>query len=451
MTSKEIDLGSDSIPRLFFYYFFPALLSMLALSTYAIVDGFFIAHVLGEDAVAALGITWPVFPALMAFELLFAVGGSSLISYYLGKGEAHKARQVFSSIIYFVFVVGIGISCLLFWWTKEIAILLGSSPKIETLVVDYLQIIFAGAFLIFLHPVLDMFAVNDKRPILAMVSMIVAALGNVGFNYLFLFVMDLGMCASALATILGNSFAILILLMHFWSKRGDLFFVKIFDWRAVLRSARNGIPSSIAEASAGIMMLFYNLTLMREMGERGVVIYTVVMYGGIIFFTILLSIAHGIQPITSFNYGANQRDRVRSIYFFGLLISCLVSSVLYIAFYYWGEGFARTFLDSKRVALSDVGLISEIAFVIKIWFVAYLALGINMVSSIFLQSIQRPWGALLITLCYTLILTPILLPILYRFFGEIGIWGAYPLASILTVLVVGAVLVYEFKKGVLAR
>lgn len=198
-------------------------------------------------------------------------------------------------------------------------------------------------------------------------------------------------------------------------------------------------------------MLLYNIILMREMGERGVIIYTVTMYGGIIFFTVLLSIAQGIQPIASFNYGAKKIDRVKKIYQFGLLFSLVVSLGIYMAFFFFGDHFARVFLDSKRVELSDATLIFDIAFVIKIWFVAYFALGINMVSSIFLQSIQRPWGALLITLCYTVILTPILLPLLNRHFGEIGIWSAYPLSSVLTIFVVVAVLSYEFKKGVFTR
>lgn len=443
---KKLDLKSDSIVRLFFYFFLPSLISMLSMSTHVIVDGFFVSHALGQDAVAALGITWPVFQVLIACELLFSIGGASLISYYLGKGEGNEARKIFSSILYFMFFFGVAMSAVLFAWTGEITRFLGANEQIEGLAADYLEVIFFGTFLIFLHPILDMFAVNDKRPVLAMVSMIIASLGNVVFNYLFLFVFDFGIQASAMATILGNSLAILVLLWHFLSKRGDLFFIRTFDFKSVLRSAKNGIPASVSELSAGVVMFLYNITLMREMGERGVVIYTVTMYGGIIFFTILISIAQGIQPISSFNYGANQINRVKAVYRFGLMFSLLVSSVLYGFFYFFGGVFAKAFLDSKRVLLSDTALIGEIAFVIKIWFIGYFAMGVNMVSSIFLQSIQRPWGALLITLCYTIILTPILLPLLNAWFGEIGIWSAYPLSSVLTIFVVIVVLFYEFKK-----
>lgn len=448
---KELNLNSDSLIKLFFYYFLPSLFSMLAMSTYAFVDGFFVSHALGENAVAALGITWPVFPTLIACELLFAIGGAALISYFLGRNESETARKVFSSIIYFILIFGIFVSIVLFVFVREISLFLGASPQIEEMVVGYLEVIFAGAFLLFLHPILDMFAVNDKRPILAMIAMLIASFGNIVFNYLFLFVFDLGIQASALSTILGNAIASIILLWHFFSKKGDLFFIKVLDLGLVFSSAKNGIPSSISELSAGIMMLIYNLVLIQEMGERGIVIYTVTMYGGILFFTVLLSIAQGIQPIASFNYGAHNLLRVKKIYRLGILFSLVASIGIYTAFYVWGEEFAKAFLDSKRMGLSDTSLTKEISSVIKIWFIAYFALGINMLSSIFLQSIQRPWGALLITLSYTLILTPIFLFLLKDHFGELGIWIAYPLASVLAIFITIPVLLFELKKGVLAQ
>lgn len=448
--AKEIDLKNEQISRLFFYYFFPSLLSMLSLSTHAIVDGFFVAHALGKDAVSALGITWPIFPALIACELLFSVGGSAMISYYLGRGERERAREFFSSIMYFFLCFGVVLSVVLFVFCEEISIFLGASENLLELVSEYLSIIFAGAFVMLLHPVLDMFAVNDRQPRLAMISMVIASVGNVVFNYIFLFIFNLGIYASALSTILGNIVAISILLWHFLSKRGDLYFVSYFDFKKIFQSAKNGIPACASELSASVVMLLYNLTLMRIVGERGVLIYTIVMYGGIVFFTILLSVAQGVQPIASFNYGAQEMNRVRGIYRFALLFSFLVSVVLYGVFFVFGEEFVRAFLSAEDIR-RDISLVGEITFAIRIWFVAYLAIGLHMVSSIFLQSVQRPLGALVITLCYTIGFTILLLPFLSSHFGMIGAWVTYPLSAFLTLFVLWGVLIYEKKKGVFAQ
>lgn len=448
--AKEIDLKNEHIIRLFFYYFFPSLLSMLSLSTHAIVDGFFVAHALGKDAVSALGITWSVFPAIIACELLFSVGGSAMISYYLGKGDAERAREFFSSIVYFILIFGTVLSITLLVFCKEISIFLGSNNNLLKLVSEYLSVIFSGVLVMLLHPVLDMFVVNDRRPRLAMISMIIASVGNIVFNYIFLFIFNLGIYASALSTILGNIVAISILFWHFLSKRGDLYFIPIFSFKKIFQSAKNGVPASVSELSASVVILFYNLTLMKIVGDRGVLIYTIVMYGGIVFFTILLSVAQGIQPIASFNYGAGEMQRVRGIYRFALVFSLLIGIILYILFFVFGKEFVRAFLNAEDIS-RDVNLVKDVAFAMKIWFVGYLVVGLHMVSSIFLQSVQRPLGALIITLCYTIGFTILLLPFLSEHFGMIGAFSAYPISAFLTLFVLLGVLIYEKKRGVFVK
>lgn len=447
MTSK-INLAEDKISKLFYFYFFPILFSMLSLSTHVIVDGFFVGEVLGQNAVAALGITWPVFPVLVATYLLFSVGGSALISYHLGRGEAYKSREIFSSIIYFVGILGLIVGGILFVFTEEIAVFLGSNEVLKPLVVEYLQIIFAGVVVMFLHPILDMFAVNDKQPVLAMISMVVASIGNVVFNYIFLFVMDLGIHASALSTILGNIVAGSILLWHFLSKRGDLYFVKVLKFKNIKKACIGGSPACVSEASTGILMLLYNLTLIPLAQERGVTIYTITMYAGVIFFTILLSIAQGIQPISSFNYGAGKIERVKEIYFFAIKVALITGIVIYSLFFVLGQYFACGFLNVKDLS-SDPLLVGDIAIAMKIYLFAYLFMGVNLVSSIFLQSIQRPSGSMLITLCYSFGFSAPLLVILPQKLGINGVWATYPISACLTIFVVFWVLRREIRKGVL--
>lgn len=74
MLKKKIDLHKDSIRKLFFYYFIPLVFSMISLSTYSMVDGMFVGKKLGKEAIAAVNIAWPIFPGLIAYELLLVLG-----------------------------------------------------------------------------------------------------------------------------------------------------------------------------------------------------------------------------------------------------------------------------------------------------------------------------------------------------------------------------------------
>ncbi|PAF43609.1 MATE family efflux transporter [Helicobacter sp. 11S02596-1] len=446
----QIDLRNDPIKKLFFYYFIPSLCAMIALSTYSMVDGIFVGKKLGEEALGAISICWPVFPVMIAYELLFSLGAASIVSYFLGKNEVHRARLIFSSVFYFVALSTLVAGVILYLFVDEIAFLLGSSETLKPLVVAYLEVIFMGSVFMVLHPLSDVFAINDRQPILAMVAMIVGAGANIILNYLFLFVFEMGIYGSALATIMGHTIGFLVLLWHFLLKRGKLYFIRRFSLRAVISSAKSGVPQAVSELSAGVVMLLFNTTIMGIAGERGVSIYGIIMYSGIIFFTILLSIAQGIQPIASFSYGAGNLERVKNIFLFGVSVSIGVGIFIYLIFYGFDGHLVRLFLQDD-IASRDPYLLGDTIGAMNVYYIGYILLGVNIVCAIFFQSVQRTASSFIITISYTLVFLVILLPIMSKEYGMSGIWLTYPISQFLAFLVVIGVILYEVKSGIFSR
>ena len=447
---KKLNLKTTPIPRLFLSYFIPSLVAMLALSTYSTIDGIFVGKKLGENALAAIGIAWPIFPVLIAFELLFSVGGAAMSSYFLGKGKAFRARIIFSSVFYFALFTSIIGGFTLSYFSDFVALYLGANANLLPLVKEYTEIIYLGAFVIVLHPTLDIFAINDKQPILAMVAMIVGSCMNILLNYLFLFVFDFGIGGAALATILGHSIGACILLQHFLRKKGDLFLIRAFDVYALLNATKNGIPQSSSEISMSIMMLIFNHTIMNIAGDRGISIYSVVMYMSIIPFTILLSVAQGVQPISSFNYGANLLRRVKEVFYFSLKFSLLVGIILYIAFYSFGSFVIPWFLQDN-IASRDALLSLETKKAMNLYFMNFILLGINLVSATFFQSIQKTFISFIITLSYTLLFTLCFVLVLPKFYGFEGIMSANPLGVLCASIVVFGIILKEQKSGILKK
>ncbi|WP_181562845.1 MATE family efflux transporter [Helicobacter sp. 10-6591] len=444
MTKKSPDLGRDSPIRLFFYFFVPNLCAMLALSTYSTFDGIFVGKAIGDKALAAIGVCWPVFPALIAFELLFGMGGASIASYYLGKGDEYRARLMFSSVCYFAFLSSIFLGVVLFCLKEEIALALGANTEIMPLAVEYLGVIFLGSFIMILHPLLDVFAINDKRPFLAMVAMIIGSLSNIVLNYLFLFVFGLGILGAALATILGHLIGICILLMHFVCKRGKIYFVKAFSYNLLFASMKNGLPQSFSEISAGFVMILFNHKLNALGGSEALSIYSILIYSGTIIFTIILSCAQGVQPIASFNYGARALARVKRIFCFGVIFASVCGVILFMVFYVFDKFIVGLFLreDSEY-------LLESACYALNIHFIGYMFLGFNFVSAIFLQSIQRPLSSFIVTLSTNFMFVIILLYILSGVFGLDGVWASYPLSLVCASFITSLVLYYEFNKGIL--
>lgn len=443
----SINLRDDSVKKLFFYYFIPSLCAMIALSTYSTADGIFVGKKLGETALAAVGICWPVFFILIAYELLFGLGGASIISYFFGKNQDHQARLIFNSVFYFVGISMVIIAIVAYIFTGDIALLLGSSIALKPLVIEYLEVIFLGSIFITLHSLLDVFAINDRQPILAMVAMIVGSFMNIILNYLFLFIFETGIFGAALATIIGHAIGFVILLQHFVFKRGKLYFIKRFSIRAVIASAKNGIPSFFSELSAAIVVILFNVAIMGIAGERGVSIYGIIMYSGVVFFTILISISQGIQPIASFNYGTGNIERLKSIFIFGLSICIGIGICIYSLFYIFAEQIVKLFLQPD-IATRDINILGDTVSAMKIYYLSYIFFGVNILCGVFFQSVQRVKSSFIITICYTLLFFVILLPILSKYYGLQGVWITYPISQILSSIVGALVVVYEIKMGI---
>lgn len=446
---KCIDLAKTPIFKLYFKFFIPSLCAMLALSTYNVVDGVFVGQKLGEDALAAIGIAWPVFPVLIAYELLFSIGAASLCAYHLGKNEAHKAREIFSTVFYFALFSGLIIGTIFYIYCDEMVLLLGANAKIAPLAAEYLRVIFLGAFVIVLHPLLDIFAMNDRRPVLAMVAMIVGAISNVILNYMFIFVLDLGLFGSALATILGHFIGFLILLWHFVFRRGQIYFVLKFKLASLFESAKNSLAQASAELSAALVMLIANHLLMQISGSRAVAMYGVIMYSGIILFTTLLSASQAIQPIASFNYGANLKQRVLKVLQFGLGFSLVAGFLLYILSVIFSKYLIILFLQKDAAGNFDRVFLEDVRVAMMMYFAGFALLGFNMAAASFFQAVQKPLNSFIITISYTLLFVLLFFSILPHFLGLNGIWLSYPLAQLCSFFISLAVLFYAFKKGIL--
>lgn len=448
---QKIDLKNQNVYTLYFRYFLPSLCAMLALSTYNVVDGIFVGQKLGEDALAAVGIAWPVFPVLIAYELLFSIGAASIASYHLGRGEEQKAREVFSSVFYFAFFSGVILGLIFYVFCDEIVIALGANETIAPLSKQFLEVIFLGSFIIVLHPLLDIFAINDKRPTLAMVAMIVGACSNVVLNYLFIFVFEWGLFGSAMATVSGHSIGFLILLSHFIRAKGQIYFVWAMKLTILIKSAQNGIAQASAELSASVVMLVANHLLVRLGGNTAVAMYSVVMYSGIIFFTVLLSASQAIQPIASYNFGAKAYKRLVSILRFALSFSLSLGLILYGLAMFFSEYLVVLFLQKDSSGAVDTLFLNNTIKAMSVYFLGYIFIGFNMSVASFFQSIQRPLSSFVVTISYTLIFVLVFFMILPEFWGINGIWASYPVGQIVSFFIAVAVLWYEFKKGLLHR
>lgn len=437
----QINLKSTPIPRLFLHYFIPAFISMFVLSTDVIIDGIFVGHGVGALGLAAIGLSVPIFTFFTSIELLFGIGGAALVSMALGANKPHKARVIFNSALFAIIAFGVAFAILGFILRVPLARFLGATSEILPFAVEYLSVIVLGSVVIMAQSVLCIFARNDKAPRLTTISFVVGSILNVSLNYIFIFKLHLGIFGSALATIIGHFVGLLIVLKHFILKDGALYFMRVFSLSALKKSLLSGIAPSLSEFAFGAIVLFMNILLARLDSAQGIAILSIMLYISSVCFGVVLALSHGMQPIVSYNYGFRALNRVKATFKIAIISAFIFGIALYVMLFFFTPQIARIFVRSD-----DISLIPDLIIAARIYFLGYLFLGFNIITSAFLQAINRVASATAISLAHNLVFMLIFLPILARIFGVKGIWLSYPIALWCAFIVSAVILKNEWRK-----
>ncbi|MDD2235137.1 MAG: MATE family efflux transporter [Desulfitobacteriaceae bacterium] len=425
--------------KLFMKYLIPSLFGMLLMAINLLIDGLFVSHGVGEQALAGVNIASPIYSIIFSISLLIGMGGATLYSIALGKNNPRRAQEIFThALILAVVTTGLIIGlCLLF--EQQLAYLFGATDPIMPYVVDFLHIILVFGLVYVLENILSIFIRNDGNPTLAMIGLAVTSVVNIILNYIFIFVFHWGVKGSAYATVIGTVIGTVVLLIHFLTPKKQL---RVVRTKLDLSMPGNifiiGFPSFIVEGTAAVMIIAFNITFSHYAGETGLVAYSVVNYMHVVFLMFFIGIGAAVQPITSYYYGARLNRRMKEIIRIGLSTGFGLGAAVFI-FGLVGKGLIINMFGidvPQIVAYTRIGIVY--------YFAGYLFLGINMVLVQFYQSIAKTRIATWVTLCRSLILFIPLLWIMPSLFGVNAIWLVFPVAEGLTVLLIYLALKFKW-------
>lgn len=445
----SIDFGKMEIPKLFRKLLIPTVIGMVFSAIFVVTDGIFVGRGVGSDALAAVNITAPLFLLTTGIGLMFGVGASVVASIHLAqhKNKVANINITQALIVSTVFIALFSLLCLIF--RTQVALFLGSSERLLPAVLEYL--VYFVPFLVFsLLLNTGMFFVRlDGSPYYAMCCNIVAAVINIVFDYVFIFIFGWGLMGAAVATGLGTAVGGTMLLVYLWRYSYTLKLCRIkLSRKSMWLTVRNvsymmklGSSAFLSEASIACMMFLGNYVFIRHLGEDGVAAFSIACYFFPIIFMVYNAIAQSAQPIISYNFGLNNRVRVLK----ALRLSVKTALLCGIFF------FASTLLFSEQIVSLFIDK-SYHAHTLAVYGMPYFAFGyiffaVNMVGIGYYQSVEQAKRATCITLLrgvVFMLLTFTLLPIML---DVKGIWLAVPLAEILTLVLIGGIYI----KGRLVR
>ena len=415
-------------------------LGMISLSCYVLVDTFFIARALGPDGLVALNLSIWIFSVMHGVGLMIGIGGATQFAILKGKGEDTNSvfpHSLFIGLFAAIIFVAVGM-----FFPARLANALGADAVILPMASVYMQTLLYFSAFSLLNNILIAFIRNDNNPKLAMAGMVTGSFSNIVLDYIFLFPLSLGMFGAALATGLSFILSLIVLSFHFLSKNNKIRLLKCkLRIKKIINIIYLGASAFISELSFAVVLIIFNLVILRIAGNIGVAAYGIVANIAFVPMSIFPGVAQGIQPLISRGYGARDNGLVKQVLKYAIFVVVGLSLIIYTAAFIYTASIVSLFNSEANVTLASLATTG-----IRIFFIGFTFAAINIIAAAFFSAIAAAkWGLIISLLRGCFIIIPMVI-FLSGIFQMYGVW----LSFVLTELIVCVLSVLLLRKKIKA-
>lgn len=414
-----------------FRFTLPSIIMMIVTSVYSVVDGLFVSNYVGDGALAAVNIIYPLTMIVGAFGFMLGTGGSAQVAQTMGHGEAQKAKEYFTTLVLALVLGGALLSagCILF--LRPLSTLFGANEALMADCIAYGTIMLAGAPIFLLQTSFQSFLVAAERPKMGLALSVGAGLTNMVLDYVFIARLGWGVAGAAAATVCGYVVAGGIPLIYFLlPNKSPLRFVKTKAYpRMLLRSCTNGMGELMTNMSASLVTVLFNRSLMNIAGEAGVAAYTVMMYVDFIFAATCIGFSMGTAPVFSYQYGAGNEGELKSLFSKCIRVVLALTLSMTVLGQLLNATLAGMFVgyDAELMEMTVSGF--------RIFALSFLFAGWNIFGSSLFTALGDGKTAVILSFTRTLALKCGAILLLPRLWGLPGVWWANVLSEGLAVAV----------------
>ena len=418
----------------FLRYLVPSILTMIFLSFYTTIDGFFVSKYAGSDALAGINIVIPITCIIFGVSVMLATGAGAIIGEKLGRKKEQEANEIFSFISIVLLVFSIIFTFVGIIFLKEICIFLGSSTRLLKHVLPYAFVIFLGTIPMSFKLFFEYLVRTDGRSNIGMLMSLTGLILNVVLDYIFVALFDMGTLGAAWGTLFSITVSMLIGLGYFLKYSHIKFCKPRLNWTVLFKSCTNGSSEMLTEMSTGITTFLFNLIIMKFFGEDGIAAVTIIMYIYYFFISFYMGIAVAIAPVVSYNVGSRNHTKIKETTRYSFITIALSSVLILAVSLLCGKQIIHLFVDGGNVfTLTWDGL--------KLFSPVFLFIGLNVFLSGYFTALGNGFISALISSLRSLILVVVFILILPNIIGVSGVWITMPLAEATTIFI--AIYLYQ--------
>lgn len=437
-------LATGNINQLMIKFAVPSIIAMMVSAVYNIADQLFIGNAVGTLGNAATNIAFPLSMMCTAIALMFGIGGASSFNLHMGAGESQKAPYFLGNSITML----LGLGAILFIGTElfldPMLKCFGSPDNVLPLAKQYVSITAIGFPFLIITIGGGHLIRADGSPKMTMICNLSGAIINIVLDALFVLVLRWGMVGAALATIIGQIFSAFLALNYLRHYRTVTIEKKHLRPQTVYlkRIMALGMASCFNQIAMMTVQICMNNLLkhygsLSQYGEAiPIACAGIVMKVGQLYFSIVIGLSQGSQPIESFNYGARQYKRVKAAYRYAVIAGGTVSVIAFVIFQLFPHQLLALFGNGSKEYF-EFG-----SFYFRIFMLMAWANFMQPISSTFFTSIGKANKGTFLSLTRQIIFLQPLMFFLPTIFGIKGILYAAPIADSMA-FVTAAVMVWS--------
>ena len=437
--STSNSFGSESIGKLLIKQAVPASIGILVMSLNILVDTIFVGHWIGSQAIAAINVVLPVSFFIAALGMAIGIGGSSIVSRALGANEKSKALKTFGNQVTMTIALTLTLVFFGLYYIDNIIPLFGGKGTIFEPDKIYYQIVLYGVPFLALSMMGNTIIRAEGKPKYAMYAMMIPSITNLGLDILFINVMDLGMIGAAWATT-GSYILCFIFIFWFFVSKNSEMKISLIHFklqRSIVSEISNlGSVTLSRQAIVSITYLLMNNILFDFGGVTSVTSYAIVSRMLMFALFPIFGITQGFIPIAGYNYGAQNYDRVKQAIRIAIIYAMVMASLVFVLLISFPELITRMFTTDSLV-------IEKTPTAMHWVFAATPIIAVQLIGSAYFQAVGKAIPALLLTLSRQGFFFIPLIFILPLWYGELGVWIAFPVSDVLSTLLTAYILYRE--------
>ena len=440
------NMGTGNVKKLLAQLAIPAIVAQVINLLYNVVDRIYIGHIpeVGASALTGVGLFMPILMLINAFAMLAGSGGAPRAAIAMGQKDNDTAEKIVGNCFSLLLGFAIVLTMVFYVSAPTLLTLFGASEITLPYAVDYARIYILGSVFVLIVMGMNPFITTQGFAKISMLTTVIGAVINIVLDPIFIFVLDMGVRGAALATVLSQAVGAVWILCFLTGKKTILRLkkenMKLIP-SIILPCLGLGISTFVMLSTESLLSISFTSSLSKYGGDIAVGAMTIITSVSQLVVMPLQGICQGGQPIISYNYGANNKERVKEAFFTQFGACVIYTSVFWAALMFVPQIFAGMFTN-------DVALIEYTTWTLRIYMAGIFALGFQISCQQSFMALGQAKVSLLLACLRKIILLIPLIFILPVFFENkvFAVFLAEPVSDIIAAAVTTITFLTQFNR-----